>query len=296
MVEFGVRFPIGPPMELKNIIVLYHAACRDGFGAAFAAWKKLGDSTSYIPVRYGEMPPQGLEGKEVYIIDFHYSKEMMLELEKKAKRLIVLDHHVSAREAVEAVREHIFDNNRSGAGIAWGYFHPEKPLPRLLAYIQDVDLWLFKLPHSQEISATLDLVKFDFFVWDNLLEEFKDEKLFRESVVRGRVYANYLDYICHTLAKDAELVEFEGRTVFAVNAPSMFRSELGALLQKARPPFAIIWYRKSDKVHFSLRGNKGGDSVDLSAIAAKYGGGGHYDSAGFTLASDAPLPFKILGE
>ena len=28
---------------LKNIVVIYHADCRDGFGAAYAAWKKFGD-------------------------------------------------------------------------------------------------------------------------------------------------------------------------------------------------------------------------------------------------------------
>jgi len=38
----------------KEIVVLYHANCLDGFGAAYAAWKKFGDTADYIPVQYGE--------------------------------------------------------------------------------------------------------------------------------------------------------------------------------------------------------------------------------------------------
>ena len=33
---------------LKKIVVIYHDQCRDGFGAAYAAWKKFGDDASYI--------------------------------------------------------------------------------------------------------------------------------------------------------------------------------------------------------------------------------------------------------
>ena len=36
----------------KNIVVLYHADCLDGFGAAYAAWEKFGDTAEYIPVQY----------------------------------------------------------------------------------------------------------------------------------------------------------------------------------------------------------------------------------------------------
>lgn len=32
-------------------LVIYHAACADGFGAAFAAWLKLGDEAEYLPMQ-----------------------------------------------------------------------------------------------------------------------------------------------------------------------------------------------------------------------------------------------------
>ncbi|MBK8773051.1 MAG: hypothetical protein IPM06_21840 [Rhizobiales bacterium] len=36
-------------------LVIYHANCADGFGAAFAAWLRLGDSADYVACRYGEV-------------------------------------------------------------------------------------------------------------------------------------------------------------------------------------------------------------------------------------------------
>ena len=44
-------------MAHDNISVLYHADCPDGFGGAYAAWKKFGDTAEYIPVKYGRTPP-----------------------------------------------------------------------------------------------------------------------------------------------------------------------------------------------------------------------------------------------
>ena len=37
--------------EMKPLVI-YHANCTDGFGAAFAAWLKLGDEAEYLPMEY----------------------------------------------------------------------------------------------------------------------------------------------------------------------------------------------------------------------------------------------------
>jgi hypothetical protein len=51
--------------------VLYHSNCYDGFGAAYAAWKKFGDEgTKYLPVSYGFPPPEMPDAKAVSIVDF----------------------------------------------------------------------------------------------------------------------------------------------------------------------------------------------------------------------------------
>src|SRR3989344_3538970 len=107
-----------------NVIVIYHGDCRDGGGGAYAAWKHFGDKAEYIPTYYGFNRLDRLEGNEVYAIDFCYKKEEIGEIESRALKLVVLDHHISAKESIELTKNHVFDLNHSGAVIAWNYFHP----------------------------------------------------------------------------------------------------------------------------------------------------------------------------
>jgi len=276
---------------MKDIIVIYHGQCPDGVGGAYAAYKKFGDTAEYIGGVRGEPVPQNLAGKEVYCIDFTYDKDTMLAIEKAAKRLVVLDHHIGVKDAIEAVREHVFDNDRSGTGIAWGYFHPDTPLPRLLAYIQEIDLWRFALPHSKEVSAYLGVVALDFASYDKLLPQFEDDATFAQIVEQGRAYNEYAEYLCEQTAANAELVEFEGHQVLAVNSGRMMHSRIGNLLVKKRAPFSIVWYRHHGRWHVSLRGD---GSINLAELAQRHGGNGHHNAAGFTVPFDAPLPFKFL--
>lgn len=84
----------------KQIIILYHGGCHNGFGGVYAAWKKFGAEAEYVPLYDREKPPEGLAGKEVYCIDYSYSRPVFHDLEQKTKRLVVLDHHSGREEAV----------------------------------------------------------------------------------------------------------------------------------------------------------------------------------------------------
>lgn len=273
---------------MKNIVILYHADCTDGFGGAYSAWKKFGDKATYLPI-WHSIPPPVILDKEIYLIDFAYSKEELEELLKKNKRLIVLDHHFGSKDVVESIPEHIYDNERSGAGIAWGYFHPNKPLPRLIAYIQDNDLWKKALPHAKEIAIYTNTLPFTFLDFELAEGQFENDVTFVKIIEKGSMYSEYFDHLCESLVSDAEEVIFDGHTVLAVNAPRFFRSQVGHLLAEKKGPFAVVWTYDNNRWHFSLRGN---DSLDLSEIAKRYGGGGHKNAAGFFIPFDNPFPFK----
>ncbi|MDP4020753.1 MAG: hypothetical protein Q8P58_01800 [Candidatus Adlerbacteria bacterium] len=276
---------------MKDIVILYHANCPDGFGGAYAAWKKFGNKAEYIAVYHGDPPPQGLEDKEVYIVDFSYPNGKLLEIEKNAKRLVVLDHHEGVEEEVNKVREYVYDASRSGTGIAWEYFHPGVPLPRLLAYIQDADLWKFERPHAKEVAAFVSSLKFDFKTFDPIVAKAETEEGFREIVEKGKAYREYFDYVCDKIIEQAEEVEFDGYKIYAVSAPRLFRSEVGNRLARMKGPFAVVWYPHHSKWHLSLRGD---GSIDLSKLAQKYGGNGHPNAASIQLPLDTPLPFTFL--
>lgn len=86
-------------------LVIYHANCTDGFGAAFAAWLKLGDEAEYLPMNYGDTSPDMMAEKcrdrEVYILDFSFSKLVMDHIFQAATRVTWLDHHASSRGMAE---------------------------------------------------------------------------------------------------------------------------------------------------------------------------------------------------
>ena len=275
---------------MKNIVVLYHASCPDGFGGAYAAWKKLGDSAEYTAV-YHNAPPPDIAGKEVYIIDFSYPNGKLLELEQSAKRLVVLDHHEGVEEEVTRVREHVFDSTRSGTGIAWEYFQPDTPLPRLLSYIQDADLWKWEKPHAKEVAGFVSSLKFEFELFDPIVQKADTEEGWAEIVSKGTAYREYYDFVCDNIIEQAQEIEFEGYNILAVSAPRLFRSEVGNRLARMKGPMAIVYYPHHGTWHFSMRGD---GTIDLTKIAQKHGGNGHPNSASFQAALSAPLPFTFI--
>ena len=88
-----------------NIVVLYHADCKDGFAAAWAAWKKFNGTAQYIPVYHGRPIPEGLEGKEIYMLDFTYDEPYTSQLISANKRVTAIDHRGHHVEVLLKIRD-----------------------------------------------------------------------------------------------------------------------------------------------------------------------------------------------
>ena len=266
-------------------VILYHADCADGFGAAWALWKRF-PHARYIPVKHGHPPPVDVAGTHMVMVDFSYSREVIEELAEKAASFQILDHHVTAKGSLSGLPYAHFDMSKSGAVLAWEWAH-EEPVPWLLQYIQDKDIWTWKLPHSREINAALASYPFDFQVWDNLEQPMLE--------LEGRAILRLEHSLIGKIIEEAVLVEFEGETVPAVYSPVM-NSQIGERLC-AGHPFCIIWHQQHGRRYFSLRSRAG--TTDVGAIAARHGGGGHVNAAGFSLPCNEEMgavldPVKIL--
>jgi uncharacterized protein len=287
----GAHLYIATVPQLKNIVVLYHANCPDGFGSAFAAWKKFGTDASYIPVMHNKPYPDGLADKEVYICDFSYPNGILLEIEKIAKRLVVLDHHLGAREWVIQVKEHVFDNDRSGAGITWDYFHPGVPRPLLISYIEDDDLYRYALADARPLLSVIHSVPRTLLMWNRLAARLENEVERARMIETGRVYAKHLDRLVDRIISMATIVRFEGYECYLASAPEMFVSDVGHRLSDTKPPIALVVRADAERITVSLRSN---GTVDVSEIAKKYGGGGHPGAAGFSLPFGTLAPWTRI--
>ena len=275
----------------KNVF-LYHKNCDDGFGAAWAAWKKFGKRGTYIGSAPSDNPPSGLEGKHVYLMDLCYPVDVIKKLLKTTKSLTVLDHHISSKEAIELVSNRIFNSNftHSGAFLAWKYFHLSQKVPLLLKVVEDVDIWKWKISHAHELSASLRTYERNFSTWSRLAREWENVQTRKKYIDEGHAILKEQRTQVKSAVDDALLVRFCGHKTLVSNS-SMFVSEIGNELVKKIPPIGIIWSQRKDKIVVSLRSN---GKADVSRLAQKFGGGGHKTAAAFRLKLDQKLPWKII--
>jgi oligoribonuclease NrnB/cAMP/cGMP phosphodiesterase (DHH superfamily) len=269
-----------------DVIVIYHAKCPDGLTAAWCL-KKLGYHCIFHPTNERElkndaqMPP--LNKKNIYILDFSYSRDDLAYLAKVANSVVVLDHHSTAAEALkEKIHgvECVFDMNRCGAEITWDYFMPTVARPWWFKHIRDRDLWEWKHPHSKSFGAlvfergltfeTLDFV-------DSL-----DPQGQQDFINRGTELLRFQENEVQRLVQHAQLVKFQGHRVYCLESLN-YRSECGNVLaSRSDCEFALLYSFDVHKKEWliSLRG-VAEKEIDLSKIAESLGGGGHRLACGF---------------
>ncbi|KKR36445.1 MAG: hypothetical protein UT69_C0020G0003 [Candidatus Yanofskybacteria bacterium GW2011_GWE1_40_10] len=276
----------------KKIIVFYHKDCTDGFCGAWAAWMKFGDTAEYVGIEPNAKAPL-VNDKEIYTIDVGFLAEENVVLMANNIRLTSIDHHVSRKDSVPMTQDYSFDLEHSGCVLAWQYFHPEKPVPKLLSRVEDFDLWRFRLIGTDAIVSFLDLYDFNFDIYSKLIEDFEDDKKVAGFIEKGKLLLEYENkQVDRAVSNNAQLAIFEGIKTYVVNA-HVYHSRIGARLAEILPPMALIWHEKRHRRYASLRSD---GTVDVSAMAAKYGGGGHRASAGFTFELGERFPWEYINE
>lgn len=276
--------------KLKPIVVLYHAECKDGFTAAWAAWKKFGYKADYIPIKLGNPPPSEVKNRVVYTLDFTYPDIYLEKFIKDNKKVVVIDHHVSNKDFIKKFPEHVFDISHSGAVLAFKYFHPGKKLPKIVGLVEEDDLWKFKSKNVKEVLVYIGLLDFDFEIWDKLISDGEKAKNYQKFTEKGIAVISFEDKIIDDVIRNnAYPIIFDGHKIYAINAPRYLRSQMGMLLSKKYPPFALIWQRDKTRIEVSLRSN---GNIDVSKIASKFGGGGHPNAAGFSLSAHSKFPWE----
>jgi oligoribonuclease NrnB/cAMP/cGMP phosphodiesterase (DHH superfamily) len=293
-------------------LIIYHARCTDGFGAAFAAWCKFGDDAEYLPMQYGQDLLKEytnlLVDRDIYVLDFSFDKATTEWIIDHSNSFTWLDHHKTAfemwcddgernrREDSNGRDYVLLDNNKSGAMLAWEYFHPGTTVPHLIQYIDDRDRWVFKHDESRPLHAGLRVYPQKFREWAYLVPAMGGTaNALVEVIETGRTILQVYDEQIKSRVKVAEkcnilkskpreggehwecdwVVNAEG---LAVNSP-MHQSEIGNELAKASGTYGLVWYYDSatKRANVSLRSI--GD-YDVSAIAKAFGGGGHQNAAG----------------
>lgn len=286
-----------------NPLIIYHSPCLDGFTAAWAAWLKYPEA-EFVPGIHGQPPPD-CRDRRVCLLDFSYKRDVMLSIMRVAKSVVVLDHHVSAQNELmslggihpENSMRTIFDMTKSGARLAWEWFHPGEKVPRLVQLVEDRDLWRFALPNSKELNAAFFSYEYSFSTWNELRDRLQLPIDYVDLVAEGRAIERkhmkevreLVEKLKHTRAFWAPapvpppgwITHQEPLLVPCANLPYTMSSDAAGLMAE-NAPFAATYYFDGEQYVFSLRSLPNG-GADVSKIAASYGGGGHKNAAGFRI-------------
>lgn len=274
--------------QTNKTLVLYHANCWDGFAAAWA-YHRADPNAEFLPVQYGDAPPD-VTGRDVYVFDFSFKRDVLLAMKAAAKSLLVLDHHKTAEVELAGLDFCTFDMHKSGGRLTWEFVvehytgqQANQTVPWLVAVTEDRDLWRWALPNSREINSALRTYPLDFDVWDGLHD---DPSSVSRLISEGSAILRAEKAIVDSHVKNAHETTIDGHKVLCVNATTLV-SEIAGELAKDRP-FGVCWFEGDNNERvYSLRSRDGG--IDVSEIAKKHGGGGHRNAAGFRAPATGAL-------
>lgn len=290
-------------------LVIYHVGCNDGICGALVLKLALGD-VDIKAAQYGDDPPtdEEVKGREVWIVDFSYPRDVLIHLNELASKLVVLDHHKTAASNCRDLPFATFDLEQSGAMLAYKAVcdshlvnsiseNRNKALRLLCSYVQDRDLWKWELPSSRELSAWMSSFPRDLETWEEVvLSAFEVRPilyLVREGAAVLRQVNRFVELLASKMIEAWYKPDGESPVkVGIVNSP-LLQSEVGELLCKETDvAFAVLWWLEDKDFYiYSLRS---GSEFDVSEVAKRHGGGGHAKAAGFTSNQPPEVFFTLL--
>ena len=298
---------------MTEYVVLYHRGCNDGIAAAWATREALGENAIYLPMQYGDPIPAVVDGSHLILVDLSLTKAQLAEIyPSRVKSVIVIDHHKTALKELTALKSvhtfaeycrrlseggiddpHLyksFDMGRSGAVLAWAFFNNidvstepyeewQDRMPEVLVFIEDYDLWRHKYPESKAVNAWLINGG---LLMDRVGQMVDQNGQINEDVLTiGEAMLKYDENIARSVIRDyLEEYPYGNGKIAMVNAPHHLRNLIGDMLAE-KYLFVACYTRRKKRTVFSLRSKK----FDVSTIAERHGGGGHKDSAAFSIAN-----------
>lgn len=315
--------------------VFYHKNCFDGLISAFSVWKKfLNEEIEYIGCSYDNQNEivdieNYYKDKNILLCDFNFNLENTKKILNLCKTFIILDHHKTTLENFNSINSFfnekntnfdinsefeigknflIFDMDRSGAMITWQFFFKNQPIPNLIKYIQDRDLWKFQYKETEPLNLYLSETSIPIKSKEDLVLNFSnlnnllDEEILKQKISIGETFVETRKYIMNKILENCTFFkkqEILGKklNVAYINCP-YFKSELGSICfdffkfpegisEEQKIDFVCIWnYAFSrNKTFYSLRSR----GEDVSLIAKKYNGGGHQRASGLEIKGYCPI-------
>lgn len=289
-----------------SIYVLSHVDT-DGRFASYAAWKHFrgmgkASSVKFFEVQYNQPFPLDVDSltkdDQVYILDFSYDRTTMDNVFAKVRKLVVLDHHETAKDMLDGAIYAKFDMTKSGALLAWEYFFPNIDPPLVCLFVDDYDLHTWKYTiHTAAFEAWVryERIGQNWEMWEKVCF---NRQYLDEALIKGSVVVNVNESVIKSFIKTPGNVAFNSfysdedvrKINYAVfNGMHFLRNEVSTVLYENNDiDMAIGWSVRGKEVIFSVRAPNP-EKFSAKRYAEAHGGGGHPGAAAFGLPLDKGL-------
>lgn len=275
---------------MNKPICFYHSADFDGMCSGAIVRNFIPDA-EMIGYDYGQpFPWEKVQGRDVYMVDVSLPAKDMRKLAEMCD-LVWIDHHKSAIQAVEEIGLTLDGLQRIGDAaceLCWEYFYGEREKPLAVHLLGRYDVWDHDgepraMPFQYGARAKI-LGGVDDLQWVELLMPHTDG-LALDILDAGYSIWHYQQASNERYAGVCAFeTELDGMKVIAINKGLTNSTVFDTVWDPDKYHMMSSFYRnKRGQWRVSLYTTR--QDVDCSAIATKYGGGGHQQAAGFTTPS-----------
>ena len=285
------------------MLCIYHIADHDGKGSA-AIVKRAFPETELFGLNHDmDIPFEEIQKHDkIVVCDIALPLDFMFELNQKAD-LTWIDHHASVineyNNAVASGHDEIKGIRRIGTAavcLTWEYFHPGEETPegvKLLGLNDIFDLRDKRVRPFEYAFQSLGVNRPDDPVWDKLLS---GQINIDEMVEKGKAILSWIRVRNARLSRSMAFEsEYMGYRCICANMPQGYSEFFDSVPGIEEYDFMCNFFMNK-KNTWNLSFYTAQDGVDVSRIAATFGGGGHVRAAGASKLKELPdfLKRKVL--
>lgn len=284
------------------MLCIYHIADHDGKGSG-AVVKSVYPEVELLGLNHDMDVPYDEIAKhdKIFVCDFALPLDFMFEL-SETKDFTWIDHHASVIEeydrAVAQGKKPIKGLRKVGQAaieLCWQYFYPDRPEPLGVKLLAGHDLFDFSDPRVRPFEYAMQSMGVntpDDKIWQDLFFGNFDIDKMVEDGKRILAWINVRNYrLVRGMSFEAEI---DGLKCICGNMAQGYSSFYDSLPNRDEYDVMINFYmNKNRKWNVSFYSDK--KNVDVSKLAAKFGGGGHRGAAGASALDKLP-DFLLKGK
>ena len=278
------------------MLCIYHVADHDGKGSA-AIVKNLFPETELLGLNHDmEIPYDEIrKHNKIVVCDIALPVDFMFELNETAD-FTWIDHHMSVIKEYDekmasgkyAPIKGIRKVGTAAIVLTWEYFHPNEEIPEGVKLLGLNDIFDLKDPRVRPFEYAVQSFGVNRpgdEIWQKL---FANQLDIDEMVSKGEAILSWIKVRNYRLVRSMAFEsEYKGYKCICANMPQGY-SEFFDSLENLDDYDVMINFFMNKRKTWNLSFYSEKDNVNVSDIAAEFGGGGHQHAAGASKLSELP--------